>query len=102
MLESLDRSQASSQAPTRPSTTGRKKILIKEGLAKPMACVGQQGGNGPIADRVVESVDTLYRGEVCLNRLRISAEHPKILCGVNDFGLIGGDHQIETILSTKL
>jgi len=29
------------------------KILIKEGLAKPMACVGQQGGNGPIADGVV-------------------------------------------------
>src|SRR5215207_1664819 len=87
-------------------STGTTDMLTR--TATPTIGVGERATNCPRPAELVGR-GTWYREATALvagfspaRWHRLCAEQPKILCGVSNFGLVGGDHQIETILGTKL
>jgi hypothetical protein len=80
------------------------EILVEKAFSQAAAGVGEERVDRPSHSfgNSVELVDTLQSGEICLYCLDCRAQVAKVSRGVFDLRLVGGDHQIETILGADL
>jgi hypothetical protein len=73
------------------------EVLVEEGVAEPVAGIGEQRVDGPAVGRRVKLVDPLERREVGLDGLHLRAEGAKLLGRLMDLGLVGGDEKVEAV-----
>ena len=80
------------------------EILVEKALSQAAAGIGEECVNRSphFFGGSVEFIDPLQSGEIRLNCLDCRAELAKVSRRVLDLRLVGGDHEVETILGAGL
>ena len=76
------------------------EVLIQEGMAQPVTCVGENGIDGAAVQRGADLVITFQCGEVGLDSIDLGAEGAELIGGLLDLRLVSGDDQVESFPGT--